>query len=52
MTEENIDVNDDEKVFSKSKTGKQHYQEVIKGIKFIKGMPTATLIAMMRQSGL
>lgn len=44
-TEEEADVKDGEKVFTSTKTGKQHCQEILKKMEYIKGMPP--LLAMM-----
>lgn len=45
--EEDVTVEDGEKVFLSSRTGKQHYYEVIEEMKYIKGMLPTILLAMM-----
>lgn len=41
-TEEEIDVEDGEKVFTSSRIGKRHYYEVVQEMDFIKGMLPTT----------
>lgn len=45
--DEELSINDGEKVFTKSRTGKAHYLEIIKEMSYIKGMPPALLFPKM-----
>lgn len=45
--EEEIEVEDGEKVFISSRTGRQHYQKVVQEMQYIKGLPVSSLITMM-----
>lgn len=40
-------MNDGEKVFIKTRTGKSQYQEIVKEMSYIKGMPPALLLPNM-----
>lgn len=42
--EEELSVKDGEKVFMKSRTSKIHYQEIVKKMEYIRGMPPALMI--------
>lgn len=45
--EEELNTNDGEKVFTKSRTGKPHYLEIIKEMNYIKDMSPALLFPNM-----